>query len=145
MINQAYAYRELIPKTHYYFESIGEKDKIVKIVVFTFSENYVWSLGFGDLGNDGFIDDSVVSNNQDARKVLQTVAKIAFDFLAQNPTETLEIEPVDYKRKQLYNNIFQRYFQDINTLFNVWGTLNGKDETYTPSNFYDIFKISLKI
>ena len=145
MITQPYPYTELIPKTHYYFESVGQKGKIVKIVVFTFSEGNLWSLGFGDLGNDGFIDDSVLTNNQDARKVLQTVAKIAIDFLAQNPTEVLQIEPIDNKRKQLYNNIFQRYFQDITIIFNVLGILNGEEEVYTPLKSYSIFKISLKV
>lgn len=145
MITQPYPYKELIPKTHYYFESIGEKGKIVKIVVFTRNLDNVWNLGFGDLGNDGLIDDLVVTNNQDARKVLQTVAKIAIDFLAQNPTEVLQIEPIDNKRKQLYNNIFQRYFQDINTLFNIWGVLNDTEEVYIPFKSYSIFKVSLKV
>ncbi len=145
MITQPYPYEELIPKTYYYFKSIGEKGKIVKVVAFSRNEDNTCNLGFGDLGNDGFIDDLVVTNNQDARKVLKTVAKIAIDFLVQNPTEVLKIEPVDYQRKQLYNNIFQRYFQDINTLFNIWGILNGEEEVYTPFKSYDIFKISLKI
>ena len=145
MITQPYPYTELIPKTHYYFESVGEKGKIVKIVVFTRTLGNEWNLGFGDLGDNGFIDDIVVTNNRDARKVLQTVAKIAIDFLAQNPTEVLKIEPIDNKRKQLYNNIFQRYFQDLNTLFNVLGILNGEEEAYTPLKSYSIFKVSLKI
>ena len=145
MITQPYPYTELIPQTHYYFESIGEKGKTVKIVAFFPLEDKVWNLGFGDLQDDGSVNDLVTTNNQDARKVLQTVAKIAIDFLAQNPTEVLQIEPIDNKRKQLYNNIFQRYFQDITIIFNVLGILNGEEEVYTPLKSYSIFKISLKV
>ena len=145
MINQAYAYRELIPQTHYYFESVGEKGKIVKIVAFFPLEDNVWNLGFGDLQDDGSVDDLVTTNNEDARKVLQTVAKIAIDYLVQFPNRTLEIKPSDEKRKRLYNGVFQRYFSDIELIFNITGFLVTNKERYAPSIFYDKFRITIKL
>ena len=111
MIEQPYPYNVLIPKTHYFFESIGEKS-VFKIVQFDLIDGNLWNLGFGDL-NNGLVDDSIITNNQDAHKVIRTVAKIAIDFLAEYPNYTLEITPVDEKRKRLYNGVFQKYFKDI--------------------------------
>ena len=79
MITQAYPYHVLIPKTHYFFESIGEKT-VYKIVQFALIKDNIWNLGFGDLSESGSIDDTVVTNNQDIHKVIRTVAKIAIDF-----------------------------------------------------------------
>jgi hypothetical protein len=143
MIEQPYSYFEFIPKTHYIFESVGEKS-IFKIVQFNHVSGDNWNLGFGDLDDNGFINDSVITNNQDARKVIRTVAKIAIDFLAKYPNYTLEINPVDGKRKRLYNNIFRKYFEEMTPIFKIKGTFEGIAETYSPLNNYDFFTISLK-
>lgn len=140
-----YAYKELIPNTQYYFASIGEKGKIIKVVAFFPIADNVWNLGFGDLQNDGSVDDLVVTDNQDARKVLQTVAKIAIDYLVQFPNRILEIKPSDEKRKRLYNSVFQRYFPDIELIFNITGFLGKEEEQYMPSIFYDKFRITIKL
>ena len=144
MITQYYSYNVLIPKTHYFFESVGAERNIWKIVQFSHVEKNIWNLGFGDLKADGSVDGSVITNNQDTLKVIRTVAKIAIDFLAQYPDYSLEIEPVDEKRKRLYNNIFQKYAKDMDMYFDVLGTFEGKREVYMPSKFYDIFRITLK-
>jgi hypothetical protein len=144
MIEQPYDYYELMPKTHYIFESVGAEKSVFKIVQFSFTGDDIWNLGFGDLKDDGFVDGSVITNNQDAHKVLRTVAKIAIDFLAKYPNSTLEIKPVDEKRKRLYNNIFRKYVKEIEPLFNLIGTFEGKKETYSPLKSYDTFQITFK-
>ena len=143
MITQPYDYHVLKPKMLYYFESVGEKGRIVKIVLFTELEENTWNLGFGDLNNE-LIDDSIVTNNQDALKVVRTVAKIAIDFLGLFPQSTLVIKPIDEKRKRLYNLLFKRHFEEINRFFVVSGFQKDQKEPYSPSKFYDTFDITLK-
>ena len=143
MIEQPYPYFEIRAPTHYFFESIGEKGSVYKIVEFTLQHNGNWNLGFGDL-LEGQISDTVVTNNQDVRKVIGTVARIAIEFLLQFPDRIIEIEPVDEKRRKLYNRVFQRYFDEINPLFKVWGTLQAKEEPYVPTKNYDKFRIKIK-
>jgi hypothetical protein len=144
MIEQPYPYYELGRPMHYFFESIGEERSVYKIVALTLMKNGNWNLGFGDLNKNGLIDDSVVTNNHDVRKVIGTVAKIAIDFLKKYPDRTIEIEPVDDKRKTLYNLVFHRYFEDIDSLFTITGTIEGKKEPYLPSKTYNKFTIKLK-
>jgi hypothetical protein len=143
MIEQPYPYHVLKEKTHYFFESIGEKS-VFKIIQFELIKEDKWNLGFGDLNEAGLIDDTVVTNNHDVHKVIRTVAKIAIDFLAKYPNSSLEINPVDYKRKRLYNSIFQKYFEEITPIFKIVGTFEGVEENYSPSKQYDLFTIALK-
>lgn len=145
MIEQPYPYFVLKEKTHFFFESVGEKS-VYKVVQFSplEEEENIWNLGFGDLTDGGFIDDTVITNNQDAHKVLRTVAKIAIDFLAQYPDSTLEIKPVDRKRQRLYNGIFQRFVKDIDPLFKILGIFGTEEEIYSPLKIYDKFRITSK-
>ena len=143
MIEQPYPYYELGRPMHYFFESIGEEKSVYKIVAFTLLVNGNWNLGFGDLAENGSIDDSVVTNNHDVRNVIGTVAKIAIDFLRKYPERTIEIKPVDDKRKTLYNLVFQRYFEEINTFIEVCGII-AEEEPYIPTQTYNRFTIKLK-
>ena len=144
MIEQPYPYYELGRPMHYFFESIGEEKSVYKIVAFTLLVNGNWNLGFGDLAENGSIDDSVVTNNHDVRNVIGTVAKIAIDFLRKYPERTIEIKPVDDKRKTLYNLVFQRYFEEINMFIEVSGVIGNAKEPYVSTKTYDKFTIKLK-
>lgn len=136
MIEQPYLYYVLKEKTQYIFKSVGEK-AVIKIVIFTPLRGNIWNLGFGDLENDGSINDTVITNNQDASKVLRTVAKIAIDFLTKYPNYVLEIKPVDSKRKRLYNGVFQRYFEEMSDIFQIIG-ISGKRILHTFKNLRQI-------
>jgi hypothetical protein len=144
MIEQPYLYYELGTETKYFFESIGENISVYKIVGFTLLPNGNWNLGFGDLQKDGSVDDSVVTNNHDVRKVIGTVAKIAMDFLRKYPERIIEIKPVDRKRKTLYNLVFNRYFEEINAFLDIWGFIEQEKEPYIPTKTYNKFTIKLK-
>lgn len=143
MINDTYDYVITQGKTLFAFKSEGVKGSIIKLVLFEITDDGKWNLAFGDLKN-GDIDDSVITNNQDAIKVIRTVAKITIEFLEENPLATIKIEPVDEKRKKLYNFTFQRHFKEIEPIFKVIGLINGIKERYTPLKIYDSFEISLK-
>lgn len=143
MIEQPYPYYALDLDKHYYFKSVGEKGSVYKIVALTLKVNGNWNLGFGDL-IDNKINDSIVTNNQDIRKVIGTVAKVAIDFLRLNPDKTIEIEPVDDKRKILYNTVFRRYFTEIDALYVIKGIVRQEEELYDPTKIYDIFTVKLK-
>ena len=104
MIKESYVYIDVKNKTHYVFQSEGQSGKILKAVVFTNLGERLWNLGFGDLQN-GDIDNAIVSNNHDLVKVIGTVAKIAYEFSNNFPLRRILINPVDEKRKRLYNLI----------------------------------------
>jgi hypothetical protein len=146
MIAESYPFIVSSNQTQYFFQSEGSQGKVLKIVIFTHIVDDLWNLGFGDVDvKSGYIDGSIVTNNQDVAKVIGTVAKIAHAFFADFPERSIEIKPVDERRGRLYNYVFQKHFKDIYPSFHVIGSINMVEELYDPNNFYDSFKLKLKL
>jgi hypothetical protein len=143
MITDAYDYLDSKHKTRFAFQSEGVQGKVIKIIQFEKSKDGKWNLGFGDW-RKGKIEDSIMTNNQDAIKVFRTVAKATFEFLNEYPTSIIVIEAVDDKRKRFYNLIFQRHFKELEPIFLIIGIIKKHKESYNPHKFYDSFEISLK-
>jgi hypothetical protein len=143
MIKEHYKYYAVKNKTFFFFESFGVQGRIIKVVEIREFEENRWNLGFGDW-NKGLIDDKIMTNNNDVVKVIGTVAKIAYDFFENYPNATIVIEPVDDKRKQLYNYVFQRHHKAIESTFIIKGLIGDTEELYSVENFYDGFEIKRK-
>lgn len=145
MITESYDYIALGDKPYYYFQSEGEQGKIIKIVTFSRLNNKYWNLGFGDLqGNK--INGTVVSNNHDIVKLIGTVAKIAYEFSDKFPKRGLEVNPIDEKRRRLYNHVFRRNYAVISADFHIIGVNKvGDEETYSPTKNYHLFRLKRKL
>ena len=111
--------------------------------MFTPTQNGKWNLGFGDWRNDD-VDDRVMTNNHDVVKVIGTVAKITYDFFKLYPDAVVVIEPVDEKRKKLYNVVFQRHYAVIDNDFQIMALKEEILEVYSPIKMYDRFELFLK-
>ena len=144
MIEQYYNFLGSKNHTYFFFESEGKQGKIIKIVEFSPYKGNRWNLGFGDWQN-GKINDSIITNNHDAMMVIRTVSKITLHFFEHYPDRIVYINPVDEKRKKLYNLVFKRHFLEISPIFDVIGYINEESETYSIEKNYDSFEIKLKI
>ncbi|MFN0175439.1 MAG: DUF6934 family protein [Saprospiraceae bacterium] len=143
MIENPYKLLPFRNQTRYLFESKGPKGVIFKLVVFTQIEGNLWNLGFGDL-KKGQLDSTIITNNQDVRRVLNTVAKAVYLFTENAPERVVRISPLDGKRAKLYNLIFQRRHFEIVEQFDVFGWVGNERSVYNPDNFYDTFEIHRK-
>jgi hypothetical protein len=143
MVNKYYPFVGASNNTLYYFQSEGKQGKVIKVVQFALDNDSFWNLGFGDL-QEGIVNDTVLTNNHDVAKVLGTIAKIIYMFFEQYPDEIVVIKPVDARRKQLYNTVFQRHFKDINDNFEILGIFGYKIEAYSTDKNYDSFILKLK-
>ena len=108
----------------------------------------IWNLGFGDMKGDDW-EDNVISNNNDFRIVLQTVANAVHQFCDINPHQKILIRPLDYQRKLLYNRIFQQRWHEIDPIFIV-KVIDMSDpspvfENYNPRKRFDYFVIQRKV
>jgi hypothetical protein len=106
----------------FHFESVGPNGTIRKIVKFTFYGKQLCSLAFGDQIEGGF-DDEVISDNDDMRKIMQTVVNITIFFSCIHAECKIVIQPVDRKRKLLYNRIFQVFETEVFRYYEVEGFL----------------------
>ncbi len=142
MVGEGYLTTSNEDKTEFRFISLGQKGIILKKIVYGQVEGNVWNLGFGD-DKEGQIDDKVISNNNDLRMVIQTVANTVHDFIGKYPDRKVLILPVDDKRGSLYNTIFQRRWPEIKQLFEAEGLdfEISQTEPYDPGKSYDGFLI----
>jgi len=143
-IKDSYPIKKLPITKGYIFVSIGNQGRIVKVVLYQYSNNNFYNLAFGDWIN-GDVNDSIVSNNNDLQKVISTVAKTIYQFTEEYPLAIIKIQGVDSKRTKLYNTIFRRRFFEIKENFSVKGIVNGKREDYNPSKSYEKFEVKRKI
>ncbi len=83
MKDQRYQLKFSVLYTLYEFTSEGPLGRIPKIVKYTKSNiEGIYNLGFGDkLGDTDDFDDEIITNNQDSKQVLATVAATVYIFL----------------------------------------------------------------
>jgi hypothetical protein len=111
----------------YEFYSEGPKGRLKKLVRFQPFSNDAgnfFNLVFGDLDEDKagmFIDDSVVSNNQDTDKIFATIAHIVLHFTNIFPNAEIYAEGNTAGRNRLYRMAINRRLKEIKKSFNISG------------------------
>ena len=144
---QAYPIESNADKLQHRFVSKGVEGDIVKLVLYDFMEINKWNLAFGDANADeSDFDDKVISNNQDMRRVIQTIFETARIFSAAYPERKIHIEPVDRKRKLLYNRVFQDQQMAIEEFYTIHGLFisEDKEEKYDAHTIYEAFLLTKK-
>ncbi len=111
----------------YEFISEGPKGSIKKIIRLTQISASVFNIGFGDLDEEtGEISDIVVTNNNDSRKVLATVAATIHDFTIQYPDVWIIAKGSTLSRTRLYRIGITNHLKEISTDFEIYGLI-GKE------------------
>ena len=104
-------------KGRYRFTSRGKR-AIVKIVEFALtSRTHLRNLWFGDMLSNDTIDDMVISNNGDIRKVLATVIKIIREFTLEQPHITVVFKGSTVGRMDLYHRILKTHYAELRSEF----------------------------
>lgn len=129
----------------YEFISEGPKGKIKKVVRYSRIDDYVFNLAFGDLDEiTGEISDTIVTNNNDSRKVLATVAGTVYDFTNQYPGSLVLAKGSTLSRTRLYRMGITNYWKEISIDFEVYGLKNKSWEIFTKRRDYEAFLIRRK-
>jgi hypothetical protein len=129
----------------YEFSSIGPKGHIRKVVRFTQISTNVFNLAFGDLDEKtGKISDIIVSNNNDSRKVLATVAATVHDFTLQYPDVWIIAKGSSLARTRLYRMGITNHWNEISTDFEVFGLKESTWESFKARRDYEAFLVRRK-
>lgn len=153
MNKDSYEYRKSLQSPTYLFISNGVNGQIPKIVSFSkinISKNRpVFNLAFGNLKvsrDKSFIDDQCRSNNGDIAKVLATVARIAIEFMHENPDAVISfcgamdeksIRAGRNQRNVIYQRGIDTNWEELNRLFRIWGVWGQYQEEYVRGTCYD--------
>ena len=101
-----YTYKTNDSLQDYEFTSVGPKGAINKVIRFTKIGAYSYNLAFGDLNIEtGEISDISITNNNDSRKVLATVAATVYDFTLRNPDTWIFAIGATLSRTRLYRMV----------------------------------------
>lgn len=136
------------PEIYYYeFCSEGPNGRIRKVVQFQqiAADEGVYNLGFGDIDpSSGEIDDLSVSNNQDTKKVLATVAKTVVVFIEQHPKAIVMAKGSTPARTRLYQMGIAQFWDEIHDLFEVKGFIDNEWHSFEKGKNFEAFFIFKK-
>ena len=129
----------------YEFISEGPKGSIKKIIRFTQISTSVFNIGFGDLDEEtGEISDIAITNNNDSRKVLATVAATINDFTIQYSDVWIIAKGSTLSRTRLYRIGITNHWKEISVDFEVFGLTEGQWELFEQHKDYEAFLIRRK-
>lgn len=132
--------------TVFEFVSEGPKGKIPKLVQYSETNiRGVYNLGFGDKGfSSDEIDDEVISNNGDSRKVLATVAASVYAFTDRHSNVWVYAAGSTKVRTRLYRMGIANNLAEISRDFEVYGLKNGEWVKFAARVNYDAFLVRRK-
>jgi hypothetical protein len=85
------------------FISVGNKGAIPKRIMFTQTEHLnVYNLAFGDIDENGEIDDFIISDNGDRNKILATIVTVVEDYTIKYPERLISFKGSTKERTRLY-------------------------------------------
>lgn len=111
------------------FVSEGPRGQIIKRIEYSYVEDLdFWNLGFGDYNpNIDRVDDQIISDNGDGRKVLATVAFSLQEFMIVRPSAIVFFTGSTEQRTHLYGWAISKYWQDISANFRVEGITEASE------------------
>lgn len=87
----------------------------------------------------GEISDTVISNNGDGSKVLNTVGAIIYDFTSVYPDATIYIQGSTPSRTRWYQMNINTFHQEIGISFKIHGYRNNQWELFQKGVNYTAF------
>ena len=109
------------------FISEGPRGSIKKRVEYKqMGENQVYNLAFGDVIEEtNVLDDKVISDNKDSKKVLTTVASTVYTFIGKYPNAVVYAEGSNVARTRLYRIGISNNLEELTEQFDVYGFLDN--------------------
>lgn len=111
------------------FISIGKHGSISKRITFTTTElENVYNLAFGDVDENGDIDDCRVSNNGDRNKILATVFKVVEDYTIRYPERWIYFKGSTKERTRLYRIAVGLNLEELSRIFEIYAFTDEQEE-----------------
>ncbi len=146
MENPKYEFESTSNSMTFEFISEGPKGRILKLVKYDeYGNTGIYNLGFGDkLGDTNRFDDKIISDNQDSRIVLATVAATLFEFTEKHRSAVITATGSSLARTRLYRIAISNSLDEITKDFSILGFLDGAWEPFKPNRNYSLFLITRK-
>jgi hypothetical protein len=128
------------------FISHGVNGSISKRVIFSFvQEPNIYNLAFGDVEDDGSINDMSTTDNQDMPKILATIARIIKIFLEKYPERQVFFTGSTVSRTRLYRMAISNNLDELKEMYSISGILpSGQIINFTKNLSCTAFIIKIK-
>lgn len=108
------------------FVSEGHYGNIKKRVQFSSTTwQNVYNLSFGDINENGEIDDLKISNNGDRNKILATILKVVKLYTNKFSDRWVYFRGSTEQRTRLYRMVVSIHLEELNEDFEILADLNG--------------------
>ena len=103
------------------FVSIGKKGAIPKKIIFTSIEfDDVYNLAFGDVNENGELDDYKISDNGDRNKILATIFSVVDFYTKKYPERWIAFRRSTKERTRLYRIAIGLNLEELCQIFEVY-------------------------
>lgn len=127
------------------FVSHGKKGSICKRVAFTMTEmDNIFNLAFGDVGEDGELDDLRVSDNGDRNKVLATVVDIVTTYTDRYPGRWILFQGSTESRTRLYRMAIGLNLEELSVKFGIYTFMDEEFVSFRKNMNVNAFLIKRK-
>jgi len=142
----SYSFNQTPDATQFFFESIGPKGLIQKVVIFSLiSTPAIYNLALGDVkSGTAEIDDQSVSDNGDMPLILATIFQITHQFLSDHPASTVLFRGNSPSRNRLYRMAINRAREELLNYFIMFGYYSDSWEGFQSNRPYESFLIRKK-
>ncbi|MBO9204983.1 MULTISPECIES: DUF6934 family protein [Niastella] len=109
------------------FMSEGHNGKIPKRIQFTETPwPNIYNLAFGDIKENGDLDDLTISNNGDRNKILATILKVVEDYTVKFPERFVFFSGSTEHRTRLYRMAIGLHFEELSSKFEIYVDIKGE-------------------
>lgn len=116
------------------FISEGVNGKIPKRIEFKPTKwPDVYNLAFGDIRENGDLDDLIISNNGDRNKILATIVRVVDLYTNKYPERWIYFEGSTVHRTRLYRMAISLHLDELSVIFEFFAELKGQNG-YVPFN-----------
>ncbi|MDQ2864026.1 MAG: hypothetical protein M3R50_10360 [Bacteroidota bacterium] len=141
-------YPVIVGETSMVFEFVSEgiRGNISKLVIYseTHLRNF-YNLAFGDKDEiTGQIDDKVITNNGDSKKVLATVSSTIYIFMEKYPDAMVFAMGSTKARTRLYRIGITNNLTEIQNDFDVYGLVENGWQVFKTQTEYEAFLVTMK-
>src|ERR1700733_1206639 len=109
------------------FISVGKKGSILKRIAFMRTDKAgVYNLAFGDIDENGEIDDFTISDNGDRNKILATVAKAIDEYTRKYPRRWVIFKGSTQERTRLYRMAIGLNLDELVLKLEIYGQVENE-------------------
>lgn len=136
-----YPFRATEDYLSFTFESVSEQRVVRKKAEFTVMSENVYNFGFGDVTDEGEIDDLAVTDNKDTYMVFATLIQILLDFFKTHNNKFVYFTGSTQSRTRMYQIVLSKEKANWKDILIVYGMSDGEAVPFETDCKFDAFMI----